>query len=205
MKNMKLLSKILTISLTILIIMAIGGIAIAQDTIYTYRGKVIPAKVYEVTQNDIRFKRSDDMGGKIHILTKDKVSLVTYKNGSHETFLDEKEETIVVNKNTTTNNNQQNYSDDTYNQGQQQQSYQQPQQNYQQPYNNSNFNLMLGMPYAAWGLPYFNYGYGYPYRYYGGYGYYNRGWYGGYGHGYYGGYRGNYGYGGGGFHRGHHR
>lgn len=216
-----------TVALSIAI--AITGLVNAQDTIHTKYGENIPAKVYEITQNEVKYQKASNLEGPIYTVNKSTLVSITYKNGTEDKFNSPQNDASkreVENSNTS--------NDDVYNQGQsqpqQQVQYTQQQLYTQQIYYN-NVGYMLGM----WGLPYYSYyspfyqnyygwrgynwngygwrgypGYGYGYR--GGYyprtyGIYHGGYNGGYhnGGGYHGGYNGVFHNGGGGFHGGHHR
>ena len=194
---------------TILIVAATVNILHAQDTIYTKNGSAIPAKVYEITQHEIRYQKASNLEGPIYTIDKNSVSLIEYKNGTKDVFSGNATTASQPNNNNNSSNNYNgnsgnyngnNYSDDVYNQGQQV-----PVTNnyynsgYSSGYYNPgvSMNFMLGLPSLFWGVPMYAGAWGgWPYyrsyyRPYWAFNYY-RPWGGGYG---YGGYRG-YGYGG---------
>jgi len=66
MKNLK----------TILLVASTINILHAQDTIYTKSGSAIPAKVFEVTQHEIRYQKSTNLDGPVYTIDKSNVSLI---------------------------------------------------------------------------------------------------------------------------------
>ena len=78
MKNLK----------AILFVVATTGILHAQDTIHTKSGKTIQAKVYEVTQHEVRYQNSSNLEGPMYTMDKSQVTSIEYKNGTTDTFTD---------------------------------------------------------------------------------------------------------------------
>ena len=198
MKNLK----------TILLVVATTNILQAQDTIYTKNGTTIPAKVFEVTQHEVRYQKSSNLEGPVYTIDKNNVSLIEYKNGTKDVFAGDQSQASQSQPNQNNNNYNKDgsyYGDDVYNQGQPSptttNNYYNSSGGYYSPGVGMNFmfgmpSLFLGVPYYAgpWGgWPYYN---SY-YRPYWAYNYYRPwngyAWGGGYGwrHGYYGG---NYGW-----------
>ncbi len=60
--------------------------AMAQDTIFTRSGEVIPAKVYEITATEIKYKKPSNPDGPMYTTSKENVTLIEYKNGSKDVF-----------------------------------------------------------------------------------------------------------------------
>jgi len=58
----------------------------AQDTIYTRNGEVIPAKVYEITATEIKYKKPSNPDGPMYVTSKENVAVIEYKNGSKDVF-----------------------------------------------------------------------------------------------------------------------
>jgi hypothetical protein len=205
---------------TILLVVATFNILQAQDTIYTKNGTTIPAKVFEVTQHEVRYQKSSNLEGPIYTIDKNSVSLIEYKNGTKDVFAGDASQ--QNNESQTTN--QTPNVDDVYNQGQPQTVITNNNYDYSSPgyYNPGvSMNFMFGMPSLFWGVPYYAGPWGgWPYyrsyyRPYWAYNYYRPwngyAWGGGYGwrHGYYGGNYGwrnhsNIGHIGGGYHGGGH-
>ena len=158
----------------ILALVASGNILMAQDTIYTKGGKVIPAKVYEVTQNEIRYQKASNLEGPVYTIDKNAVSLIEYKNGTKDVFSGNSNGGSYGNPNNsnTYDKDAGYYGDDVYTQGQV------PPQDYNtNVYNNYNnysnaysgyggypnyyttynpgvsMNFMFGMPSLLWGVP----------------------------------------------------
>lgn len=61
----------------------------AQDTIYTKSGSRIAAKVIEMNQDEIKYKKSANPDGPLYVVDKNAVSLIEYKNGSKDVFSEE--------------------------------------------------------------------------------------------------------------------
>ena len=73
------------------LILSITGLLIvnltqAQDTLYTRNGDVINAKVAEITQLEIKYKKTSNPDGPLYTIDKDEVALIHYKNGSKDVF-----------------------------------------------------------------------------------------------------------------------
>jgi hypothetical protein len=195
MKNLK----------TILLVIAATNVLQAQDTIYTKSGTVIPSKVYEVTQNEVRYQKSSNLEGPIYTIDKNNVSLIEYKNGTKDIFSGDQSQVnqSQPNQNSNTYNKDGSYyGDDVYNQGQ---SIPATTYNSSGGYYNPgvSMNFMFGMPSLFWGVPYYAGPWGgWPYyrsyyRPYWAYNYYHPwgGRYGGYGaYGWRNGYHGGYGW-----------
>lgn len=61
----------------------------AQDTIITRAGEVIPAKVYEITPTEIKYKKPTNPDGPMYVTSKEDVAVIEYKNGSKDVFRQE--------------------------------------------------------------------------------------------------------------------
>jgi len=149
---------------TILFVVATTGILHAQDTIYTKAGKTINAKVYEVTQNEIRYQSSSNLEGPMYTIDKNQVSSIEYKNGTKDAFADEPSNSnqSQTNQSTQANSNPNNYtSDDVYNQGDPQNPAVVNNNYYTTGYPSTYYNpgvslnFMFGMPSLFWGVPYY--------------------------------------------------
>ncbi len=151
--------------------------AFPQDTLYTKTGGVVNAKVVEINQNEIKYKKASNPDGPIYVMDVSNLVLIHFKNGSKEVFQSGNSDNQTVadnsNQNNTSNNPPtviNNYS--SYNSG----------YGYPRP----GFNVIVG-------TPFFRYS---PWWAWGGYGYYRP-----YYHNYY--WHGNYGWHGGGHNYGH--
>ena len=71
----------------------------AQDTIIKINGDTIIAKISEITDTQIKYKRFDFQDGPVYIEIKSKVSMIKYANGIKETF---KQEPIAAKETTPT-------------------------------------------------------------------------------------------------------
>ncbi len=172
-----------TLSTTALLMITSFG-AFSQDTLFTRNGQVIPAKVYEITQTDIKYKKPSNPDGPLYTISKEDIAVIEYKNGSKDVF---------QSTNQTTDNTYSNNSTNASNAPQVSNNY------YGNPNPRPNVNVVLGMGggYGGFGMPYYGgwgggYGMGWGRPYYGGWGGYRGGW-----GGYHGGWGGHYG--------GHHR
>ncbi len=63
-----------------------GGVAQAQDLITKKNGEDVQAKILEVNQRDIKYKRWDNLEGPTFTLLKSEILLVRYENGTNEVF-----------------------------------------------------------------------------------------------------------------------
>ena len=198
---------------SILLVVATSSILQAQDTIYTKSGTTIPAKVYEVTQNEIRYQKASNLEGPIYTIDKTNVSLIEYKNGTKDVFgTDQSQANQAQQSQPNQNSNTYSkdgsyYGDDVYNQGQSSASNY-TSSNYSNYNSGTSLSFMFGINSMLWGVPYYAGPWGgwpyyssyyqpyWAYNYYrpwGGYAYggFRGGYYGG-GYGWRGGYRGGY-------------
>ena len=58
----------------------------AQDLITKRDGEDIKAKITEVNQNEIKYKRFDNQDGPTFVISKSEVLMVRYENGTNEVF-----------------------------------------------------------------------------------------------------------------------
>jgi hypothetical protein len=58
----------------------------AQDTLYTVSGQKIAAKVIEINQTEIKYKKASNLDGPVYVIDKTDVALIEYKNGSKELY-----------------------------------------------------------------------------------------------------------------------
>lgn len=63
----------------------------AQDVIYKADGTKIEAKVLEIGISEIRYKVFTNQDGPVYVISKNDVALITYQNGTHELFIDQKD------------------------------------------------------------------------------------------------------------------
>jgi hypothetical protein len=63
-----------------------NGLCQAQDTIFYFAGGIDVCKVLEINDTDIRFSRWQMSNGPVYNVSKSKVSLIVYSNGSSELF-----------------------------------------------------------------------------------------------------------------------
>lgn len=68
---------------------------VAQDTIYHINGRVIFANVIEISDSEIKYKRTDNLEGPYYIAFRKDVEYIKYRNGEKEYFTKKiKEDTV---------------------------------------------------------------------------------------------------------------
>lgn len=127
-----------------------------QDTIITRSGQMIPAKVSEVTQTEVKYRKPSNPDGPLYVMDKSDVVVIEYKNGSRDVF------------SAPENNNVQQSNASSSSQAQQA-----PTQNNYYGYSHPRprVNIIVAPPAIGFG-GYYPYGFYRPYpRFYGGWGY----------------------------------
>jgi len=81
--------------LTIFFTALAAPLLFAQDVITPKTGEDIPAKVLEVTQTDVKFKKFDNPDGPIFTLAKSDLVLIRYENNTKEIFTDPEKKNIT--------------------------------------------------------------------------------------------------------------
>lgn len=71
---------------TLLFFSLFGLRSLAQDTIFYYSGSYDLAKVMEIDENSVKFKKWSIPDGPLYTVSKTKVSLIIYANGSADLF-----------------------------------------------------------------------------------------------------------------------
>jgi hypothetical protein len=74
------------IFLLLALLIGFGISAIAQDIIITKEGKKINSKVFEVNENDIRYKLFENLSGPTYFLKKSDIASILYENGLVDVF-----------------------------------------------------------------------------------------------------------------------
>jgi hypothetical protein len=72
--------------------MLIFGCAIAQDKLYKPDGSVIDAKITEVSQSEVKFKKLNNLDGPTFVIQKSELLMIVYSNGETEVITKEEEE-----------------------------------------------------------------------------------------------------------------
>ena len=85
----KIILSLLTITLTL-------SICIAQDAITKKSGEDIQAKILEINQSEIKYKKFDNLDGPIFSLLKSDILLIRYSNGTKEIFNEEKKTDVAL-------------------------------------------------------------------------------------------------------------
>ena len=75
------------ILLTILCILGAFYFTKAQDAIIMNNGTEMKVKVQEITVNEVKFKKWDNINGPLYTLLKNDVFMIKYENGSKDTFM----------------------------------------------------------------------------------------------------------------------
>ena len=70
--------------ITLLVFSSVSGFC--QDIIVGKDGKTIKARVVEITQSEIKYKRYDNLNGPLISISKDGILIINYENGTKETF-----------------------------------------------------------------------------------------------------------------------
>lgn len=81
--------------LTIIVAMAFSLMAHAQDVIVKTSGSTIAAKVIEVGQSEIKYKKFNNQGGPTYTILKTDVNYIAYENGEKESFAVNSEREIL--------------------------------------------------------------------------------------------------------------
>lgn len=63
------------------------SVANAQDVIKIRNGENINAKVVEMSESQVKYKKSTNLNGPVYVLEANKVASVTFENGDKETFV----------------------------------------------------------------------------------------------------------------------
>lgn len=58
----------------------------SQDTIKTVSGKTFIGKVFEINNNDVKYKEFDNLEGPYYVVSKNDIAYIIYKNGKKEVF-----------------------------------------------------------------------------------------------------------------------
>lgn len=74
--------------MTVLVIM-IASVCFSQDLITKKNGEDIQAKVIEVGQTEIKFRRLDNLDGPLFTVSKSDVLMIRYENGTKDIFTEE--------------------------------------------------------------------------------------------------------------------
>ena len=75
--------------LTAIAIFAIISFSFSQDKIYRNNGKVIEAKVLEISSSEIKYREYDNMDGPIYVLEADRIKKIVFENGKEQKFTED--------------------------------------------------------------------------------------------------------------------
>lgn len=76
------------ITFLIICLLFSGVFLFAQDKIYRQNGKIVEAKIIEVSSSEIRYKEYNNPNGPIYVLEADRIKKIVYENGKEEKFED---------------------------------------------------------------------------------------------------------------------
>ncbi|MFN3446946.1 MAG: hypothetical protein ACK44D_14505 [Bacteroidia bacterium] len=72
--------------ITISMLLCLSYVAKSQDLIIKKNGEDIQAKVIEINNNEIKFKKYDNQNGPLYTVPKNEVLLIRYENGAKDVF-----------------------------------------------------------------------------------------------------------------------
>jgi hypothetical protein len=73
--------------ISIIISLVISGpVLFAQDTIIKVNNESVPAKILEISQNEIRYNRTDVPNGPVYTIKREEIQKIKYSNGTLEEF-----------------------------------------------------------------------------------------------------------------------
>jgi len=72
--------------LILVTLVGFGFIVNAQDVIVTKEGNKVNSKVTEINENDIKYKKFDNLDGPTHTMKKSEIATIIYENGQVEVF-----------------------------------------------------------------------------------------------------------------------
>ena len=72
--------------LFVMLLFLCSAVANAQDVIVKRDGSTILSKVLEVGEEDVKYKKSDNLDGPIYTIKKTELQAINYKNGAKDTF-----------------------------------------------------------------------------------------------------------------------
>jgi hypothetical protein len=77
-------------AITLMLLLISASFCFSQDIITKKSGEDIQAKILEVTQTEIRFKKFSDLEGPSFSINKSDILMIRYKNGTKDIFNEEK-------------------------------------------------------------------------------------------------------------------
>jgi hypothetical protein len=91
----------------------------SQDLIIKKSGDEIKSKVVELTSNEVKYKKFDNLNGPIFTLLKSEVFIIKYENGTKDIFSEEspKTDAIITNNSTTSKTTNSSSTDDLFMKG----------------------------------------------------------------------------------------
>lgn len=81
-----------------LVITILYSYAYSQDTIITVKGDKIISKVIEIGEQDIKYKKTDNLDGPNYTIAKREINKIVYQNGSEDFFNEVYEPSITSDK-----------------------------------------------------------------------------------------------------------
>lgn len=74
----------------------LGATAVAQDVIVLKYGDLMQAKVLEIGENDVRYKKWENIDGPTYTISIAKILAINYQNGTKDSFANYEERKVVV-------------------------------------------------------------------------------------------------------------
>lgn len=91
-----------TNTLTLLTLFLCSYLSLSQDIITKKNGDDIQAKVLEITKDDVKYNRFDNLSGPIYTLPKVDILMILYENGTKDIFIQELSNEKVLSLNQST-------------------------------------------------------------------------------------------------------
>lgn len=91
-------------TVTLFVFLSVWFACYAADVITFNDGTTLSAKIYEITSNDIKYKKADNLTGPIYVVNKSEVTQILFENGDTEIIRQNTTVTASVNNNTIADN-----------------------------------------------------------------------------------------------------
>lgn len=70
-------------------IFAIISFSFSQDKIYRNNGKVVEAKILEISSSEVKYREYDNLEGPIYVLEADRIKKIVFENGKEQKFAED--------------------------------------------------------------------------------------------------------------------
>ncbi|MES2681643.1 MAG: hypothetical protein V4635_17240 [Bacteroidota bacterium] len=68
------------------VLFLLTGNLFSQDTLITKNGELIGAKVLEINEDEVKYKKSSNPDGPLYVIKKSEVVVIEYQNGTRDVF-----------------------------------------------------------------------------------------------------------------------